>query len=129
MTDRENLYQAFSHAAWGYFFLTVDFNLGTVSISPKFVGYLLFLSAIGKLKEERRDLVLLRPLCILLGAWSFLNWGASWLGGKIDGRVIFLDLLVAAAGLYFQYQFLTDLAVLAETCQAEEDRLDVRLLR
>ena len=129
MIDRKNLHQGLSHAAWGYFFLTVDFNLGTVSIFPSFVGYLLFLSAIGKLKEERRDLALLRPLCILLASWSFLNWGASWFGGSIDGQALFLDLLIGAAGLYFQFQFLTDLAALAETYQGEEQRLDVRLRR
>ncbi|MDE6998163.1 MAG: hypothetical protein K2P04_09875, partial [Oscillospiraceae bacterium] len=70
MTDRENLYKGLSHAAWGYFFLNFDFYLGTVSIFPRFAGYLLFLSTIGKLAGERRDLLLLRPLCVLLAVWN-----------------------------------------------------------
>ena len=54
----------------------------------------------------------------------------SWGGGDIDGRILFLDLLAAAAGLYFQYQFLTDLAALAETYRpAEDNDLAVRLRR
>ena len=100
MTDRENLYKGLSHAAWGYFFLNFDFNLGTVSIFPRFAGYLLFLSAIGKLAGERRDLLLLRPLCVLLAVWNGGDWLLSWGGGDIDGHVLFLDLLMAAAGLY-----------------------------
>lgn len=121
------MYRGLSHAAWGYFFLFFDFNLGTVSIFPKFVGWLLLLSAIGKLAGERRDLLLLRPLCILLALWNGADWALSWLGTTLDGRFLFLDLLVSAAGLYFHYQFLTDMAALAEQYQAEEDDLDRRL--
>lgn len=115
MTDRENLYQGLSHAAWGYFFLNFDFNLGTVSIFPRFAGYILFFLAIKELAGERRDLNLLKPLCILLAAWGAGDWLASWAGADLDGQVLFLDLLAAAAGLYFQFQFLTDMAALVET--------------
>ena len=62
MTDRKTLYDGISHAAWGYLFLYLDINLGTVSVLPRFVGWLMFLSAIEKLKAERRDLALLRSL-------------------------------------------------------------------
>lgn len=123
------MYRGLSHAAWGYFFLNFDFNLGTVSIFPRFAGYLLFLSAIGKLRGERRDLALLRPLCVLLAVWSFVDWTFSWAGEDLDGRVLFLDLLAAAAGLYFHFQFLTDMASLAEVHQAEGGDLHRRLLR
>lgn len=128
MTDRETMYQGLSHAAWGYFFLNFDFNLGTVSIFPRFVGYILFYLAIGKLSGERRDLALLRPLCVLLGVWAGADWCMNWGGGTVDGHVLFLDLLTAAAGLYFQYQFLTDLAALAEAHRpAADNDLDRRL--
>lgn len=128
MTDRETMYQGLSHAAWGYFFLNFDFNLGTVSIFPRFVGYILFYLAIGKLSGERRDLALLRPLCVLLGVWAGADWCMNWGGGTVDGHVLFLDLLTAAAGLYFQYQFLTDLAALAEKYRPEEG-LSRRILK
>lgn len=127
--ERENLYRGLSHAAWGYFFLHIDFNLNAVSILPKFVGWLLLLSAIGKLSGERRDLALLRPLAVLLSAWSALNWLLSWAGLSANGRVPFLDLLVAATVIYFHFQFLTDMAALAEAFQPEGGDLDRRLRR
>ena len=127
--ERENIYRGLSQAAWGYFFLHFDFNLGTVSIFPRFIGFLLFPSAIGKLSGERRDLVLLRPLAALLGVWAALDWLLSWVGGTVGGHILFLDLLMAAANLYFHFQFLTDMAALAERYQPEGDDLDQRLRR
>lgn len=127
MTDRKTIYQGLSHAAWGYFFLNIDFNLGTVSVIPRFVGFLLLLSAVNKLSGHRRDLALLKPLCILLSAWNGADWLLSWFGGDADGKVLFLDLLIAAAELYFHFQFLTDMAALAETYQGEGEELDRRL--
>jgi len=130
LTERENLYNGLSNAAWGYFFLNFDFNLGTVSIFPRFVGFILFLLAIEKLSGERRDLLLLRPLGIFLAVWNAGDWVLSWFGGSIDGHVVFLDLLAAVARLYFEFQFLTDMAALAEAYRpAEDNDLDKRLRR
>lgn len=128
-TEWETLYKGASHAAWGYLFLYLDFNLGTVSILPRFVGWLLFLSAIRRLSSQRRDLDLLRPLGILLAVWNGADWLASWLGTTVDGRFLPLDLIVGAASLYFQFQFLTDCAALAAEYQPPEGELDRRLLR
>lgn len=129
MTDQRKLYTGLSDAAWGYLFLNFDFNLGTVSILPRFVGFLLIFSAIGSLSQVRRDLELLRPLCIFLTVWSGMDWLLSWRGGDVDGHIIFLDLLVAAATLYFHFQFLTDMSALAEQYKHEESDLDRRLLK
>ena len=74
MTEPNQLYTGLSQAAWGYFFMTFDFNLNGVSVLPRFVGFYLLFSAIGKLSVERRDLNLLRPLCILLTGWSGMDW-------------------------------------------------------
>lgn len=114
MVERKQLYNGLSHAAWGYFFLYFDIKLGAVSILPRFVGWLLFLSAIEKLKEARRDLTLLRPLGILLVLWSGAGWLASWAGTDVDGLFPPLDLVVTVAQMYFHFQFLTDCAALAE---------------
>ena len=50
MTDRETLYSGLSNAAWGYFLLHFNFNLGfngvRINILPEFAGFLLLLSAI-----------------------------------------------------------------------------------
>ena len=127
--DREGLYRGLSNAAWGYLFLNFDLNLGTVSVTPRFVGWLLFVAAIRDLAQERRDLALLRPLVLLLLGWSLLDWLFAWAGRSLEGQILFLDLLTAAAGLYFHYQFLTDMAALAERYQDPEDNLDRRLRR
>ena len=122
------MYRGLSHAAWGYFLLHIDFNLGTVSILPKFVGYLLLLSAIGKLSGERRDLALLRPLCILLAVWNGVDWLFSWMGADPDKLCPPLNIVISVAWLYFHFQFLTDMAALAEQYQPEGDNLDQRLI-
>ena len=127
--DNRGIYSGLSHAAWGYFFLHFDFNLNSVSIFPRFVGWLLLLSACKKLSGERRDLALLRPLSVLLAAWYALDWLLSWGGGNVNGHILFLDLLLAVAGLYFHFQFLTDMAALAERYQPEGAGLDGQLLR
>lgn len=127
MTDRETIYNGLSNAAWGYFFLYFNINLGSINILPAFVGWLLFLSAINKLKEARRDLALLRPLGILLAVWNAADWLAACFGASIGGRFLPLDLIVAAAGMYFHFQFLTDCAALAEPFSYSG--LDRRLLR
>ena len=127
MTDREKLYSGLSNAAWGYVFLTFDFNLNNVSVLPRFVGFYLLFSAIGKLSGERQNLNLLRPLCVLLTGWSGLDWLLSWLGGDVEGHILFLDLLVTVVTLYFHFQFLTDMAALSECCQPEDDNLASRI--
>ena len=129
MTDRERLCSGLSLAAWGYFFQIIDINLGTVSILPSFVGFLLILSAISELSAERRSLSLLRPLCILLAVWNGAGWLLSWVGGDLDGKILVLDLLVRVAALYFHFQFLTDMAALAERYQPEGEDLSGRLCR
>ena len=127
--ENRSIYDGLSHAAWGYFFLHFDFNLNNVSIFPRFVGWLLLLSACKKLSGERRDLALLRPLSVLLAAWHAVDWLLSWGGGDVNGHILFLDLLIAVAGLYFHFQFLTDMAALAERYQPEGTGLDGQLLR
>lgn len=128
MTDRSSLYKGVSCAAWGYLFLNLDFNLGNVSILPRFVGWLLFLRAIDELKEERRDLALLRPLGVLLALWTGADWLASWAGRDVDGHLPPLDLVVAVAQLYFLFQFLTDMAALAEARHPEGGALGRKIL-
>ena len=128
MTDRETICRGLSHAAWGYLFLNLDFNLGRVSILPRFVGYLLFLSAIRALEAERRDLGLLRRLAWFLALWTGGDWLLSWVGGDMDGHVLFLDILTGVAGIYFQFQFLTDMAALAAAYQPPGETLERQIL-
>lgn len=129
MTDREKLRSGVSNAAWGYFFLNFNINLGPLNILPAFVGWFLFQTAIEKLSGERRELKLLLPLCGLLALWGLADWGLTIFGSGLSGRFLIADLLVCVAGLYFHFQFLTDLSALADTYQKEGGDLDYRLQR
>ncbi len=127
--DRTTLARGLSNAAWGYLLIHFDINLNAVSILPSFVGYVLLLHAIRDLSAARRDLALLRPLCILLVGWNAVDWGLAWLGGDVHGWFPPLDLIVTVTVLYFHFQFLTDITVLAEQCQPQGYGLDRRLRR
>ncbi len=127
MRDKAVRYRGLTCTAWGYFFLNFDFHIGAISILPRFVGFLLLLCAINFLLQEHKDLILLRPLCVFLAVFHTANWLLSFGGQTLDGKIVFFDLLVTAAVLYFHFQFLTDLAALAETCQEDGKKLAMRL--
>lgn len=129
MVTRQALYSGAGCAAWGYFFLYFNLNLGSISVTPSFVGMLLFLSAIRALKEERRDLALLEPLGTLLMVWELGNWLLAWLGLSLSELLGIVNLVISLASLYFHFQLLTDFAALAAKYQPPEEALDRRFLR
>lgn len=128
MTHCEKLYHGLDRAAWGYFFLYFNINIGGISLLPTFVGYLLFLSAIGLLESEERELSLLRPLAILLATWHGLEWCLSLVGVELYG-LQFIDLIRNVINIYFHFQLLTNLAAIAERKQPEGLELDRKLLK
>ena len=108
-------YRGLTKIAWGYVFLHLNLNLGTLNVLPNWVGYLLFFSAIGLLEEELGELALLRPFCVLLGARELADWLAVFATGQtLMGQFFLLDALLTCIGLYFHFQLLTDLAILAD---------------
>ena len=108
-------YRALTKIAWGYVFLHLNFNLNTLNILPNWVAYLLFFAAIALLGDQLRDLALLKPFCILLGTKELADWLAVLLTGEtLVARFFLLDALLTCVGLYFHFQLLTDLAILAE---------------
>ncbi len=131
MTDLERRYAGVSCIAWGYLFNYFNFNLGTINLLPKFVAFLLFLNAIKHLKEDRRDLALLKPLGLLLGGWYAVDWCLTIFGGGLEGHFALPDVLVSALSLYFHFQLLTDCAALAAEYQKPGSRVDewLRLAR
>lgn len=129
MTDRERLYSGVSAAAWSYLFLYFNVNLGRINVLPQFVGYWLLLSAIRDLKEERRDLALLRPLGLLLLVWYLADWVLAIGGRTLSGLFPPLELIIGVAALYFHFQLFTDCAALAAAYQPPEETLDRSLLR
>lgn len=129
MTDHQKLYSGISRAAWGYFFLYFNININTVSILPSFVGYILFLSAIGLLKGEERELSLLHTLGVILALWHGAQWLMSWMDMDLDGVWQFADIIISLANLYFHFQLLTNLASVAAKYQPEGYGQDEKLLR
>ena len=128
MKDKQLLIAGTGDAAWGYFFLYFDFNLGSISILPSFVGFVLFYKAIKGLKELRRELALLEPLAVLLLAWHLTKWLLSWVGMSLDGLWQPFGLIITLASIYFHFQFLTDFAALARQ-YLPETFLSERILR
>ena len=128
MTDYQKLYNGISRAAWGYFFSYFDLNFGAVDVLPDFVGYIMFLSAINLLKDEERELSLLKPLGIILTAWAVFIWAGSFGNMQIEGMWQFTDLIIFVINLYFQFQLLTNIASIATEHQSYGYELDVKLL-
>lgn len=129
MGNFEKLRKGVKRVAWGYFFLYFELKLGTVSVTPAFVGYLLMLGAIGLMKEEVRDLGLLSAMGRVLAAWHGFQWVASLFGQSLDGLWQFGDILISLVNIYFHFQLLTGMAVIARRYQPEGDHTDARLLR
>ena len=128
MSDYEKLYHGLDRAAWAYFFLYFNINVGGVSLLPTFVGYLLFLGAIKLLEDEERELSLIRPLAVLLAIWHSLDWFLSFIGADLYG-LQFIDLIRNVINIYFHFQLLTNLASIAQRYQPEGMELDHKLLR
>lgn len=115
MSQTGNIRRALSQVAWAYLLLYLDLNLGTLNVLPDWAGYLLLFSAIGWLAGELRDLSLLRPFCVLLGIVSGVNWLAVLATGNgLTDRFFLLSAIITCVSLYFHFQLLTDLALLAE---------------
>lgn len=128
MTDYNKIYNGISKAIWGYFFLYFNINLGTISILPSFIGYILFLKSIDLLQEEERELSLLKTLDVILGIWEGIQWLANCVGYSFDGKWQFLNLIIGLVNLYFHFQFLTNLASIATKHQQENCIYDKNLL-
>jgi hypothetical protein len=107
MVDHEKLRKGIKRVAWGYFFIYFNLNIGSVSMTPAFVGYLFMLSAIGLLKSEVRDLELLPAMGRVLAAWHGFQWVASLFGQSLDGLWQFADILIGLVNIYFHFQLLT----------------------
>lgn len=92
------------------------------------VGRLFHWRAVLLLKEERGELALLQPLLLLMTAADVervaLLLGTGGILADLSRQVPFLRLLAVSAELYFHYQFLGDLSLLAEVYQRGRERED-----
>lgn len=138
MTDYTKVYYGISKSIWGYFFLyinlTINIGNGSISLLPSFVGYILFLKAIDLLKDEERELSLLKTLGIILAVWNVIEWLANCIGYAFGGKWQFITLITGLLNLYFHFQFLTNLASVAtkhqqENCIYDKDLLTCRTVQ
>ncbi len=129
MIDYEKIYDGISKAIWGYFFLYFDINLGTISILPSFIGYILFLKAIDLLEEEERELSLLKSLGLILVVWDVVEWLADCIGYSFDSKWQFITLIIGLVNLYFHFQFITNIASIATKHQQDDCVFDEKLLK
>lgn len=141
MTHYDNLTRGIGKAAWGYFFVFLSFRLNftgvfsdytnTINLIPDFIGYYLFLAAIRVLEEEEKEVALLRVPCFILAVWSWAEWVFEAFFPSFNQQndlAVIAILLIRTISLYFHFQFLTNLASLAEKYQPSGCRYDARLL-
>ena len=131
MNPEQNvLYRGVSRIAWSYLFAFFNLNLGSLNILPDWMAFALIYGALDLLAEEERELPLLKPFCILLGAVSGVDWLSFLLtGAEFTGRFFLLSALITCVALYFHFQLLTDLAALADRRSGEGGRSPLEIGR
>lgn len=125
----DNLYRGISKMAWGYVFIFFHFNIGTLDILPDFVGFLLFLSAIGLLQEVEPELALLRPFGIVLVIYHIIEWLSQLFSVNWGNVSQFVSIVLCIVSIYFQFQMQTNLASIAMKYQSGDVGFDEKLLR
>ncbi len=124
---KENeLYRAIRKIAWGYLFLHIDFNLGTIDILPSWVGYIFFLQSLSVIAKEEESAKLLAPLGKFLAAAEGLFWvNKGVLGGYFNFYLV--SIVISVISLYFHFQFLTNLSDIAKKYECKEEKTILNL--
>lgn len=112
--DTETLTGGVEAVSYGFVFMCLSLHLSRLDIFPDWVGYLLFREAIDKLKGYEPDLLLLKPLTTVLAVYDAACWLAELSGFHVTFMAV--EAVAAVVGLYFNYQFMTDLGNLAVRC-------------
>lgn len=118
MMSYQNLKSSISKFAWGYFFLYININLGTLNILPAFVGYFLFLSSIKDLQIEEKSIALLKPFGIILLIWKAVCWSLDLF--SLSNSLVFITLITSIIEIYFHFQALTNIASIAKKSNSKE---------
>lgn len=119
MTTYEDVYKSITRAILGYIFISLNFNIGTINLIPAFIGYLFFLSAIKLIENSKKELSLLRIPLIILTVFSAVDWVLAMFGISVTSISYIISIIVSVLSLYFHFQFLTNIAYIAELCQRE----------
>ena len=128
--DKQNLCSAIKKIGWGYIFLHINLSFNTVSITPNWVAYILFVQALPALGEEEESVNLLKPLGILLGVLEGIYWiNTGFFGGALPAQIT--SVITSVISLYFHFQLLTNLASIAGKygCSQEKKLLTLRTVK
>ena len=130
----EYLAYKIGHIGWGYIFMYLDVNLGTIDILPSWAGYLFILSALPVLSEYEKSAALLRNLAILLTGWAVLEWvmnifGITSAAGSMGTLINIAATIIGVVSIYFHFQMLTNLAEIAGQLGLDERKERLLKLR
>ena len=113
MEERKQLSRALRKIFWGYIFLYFDINLGTLDLLPAAISFWLFYQAIRDcLEKEEEATKLLKSLCIILGIYRLID--EFMVMFQIPVELFLVEEIMAVLALYFHFQFLTNLANIAD---------------
>lgn len=127
MNETGRYYSAITKIAWGYIFILVHIKINTMDLLPDFAGYAMMLYSLTLLKDKCKNIMLLRPLAIVLIIWSTISWVQTSFGLQLP--LAYVGFIVQIIELYFNFQMLTDLSQLAAEYQSDEKHIDKKLLR
>lgn len=107
-----NYLDAIGKISWGYIFIYISLNLGTVNIFPAWVGFLLIYLALGAVTAMEPSAKLLKPFALLLMAEDLAEWALNIFSMTPD--LYWIDVFASVIILYFHFQLLTNLSNIAE---------------
>lgn len=132
MIDKNEMSKAIGGIAWGYVFIHMHLNLGTIDILADWIGYFMIVKALGVVGKCEESALLLKNPGLAITVWIFITWAINILqlspSGFIYGTI---DMIFSILILYFHFQLLTNLADVAETynCSHKSGLLVLRNLR
>ena len=126
MTDYKELSNKIRRVGWGFVFILFDINIGTVSILPKWAGYMMIISALPVLASQVPSAKLLKPLGVALAVYSGAEWAMKII--SLDYSLAVLSVLIMCILVYFNFQLFTNLAEIAEkhSCPQQKGLLKLR---
>lgn len=126
MTDYKELSKKIRRVGWGFVFILFDINIGTVSILPKWIGYMMIISALPVLASQVPSAKLLKPLGVALAIYSGAEWAMKII--SLDYSIAVISVLIMCILVYFNFQLFTNLAEIAEkhSCPQQKGLLKLR---
>ncbi len=125
---QNNISKSISKIAWGFIFVLIHINIGTVDILPDFVGYIFMLSAINELTAESKTISQLKPFGMILAVWNTVTWILKIFSYGIT-VLTFINILGVIINIYFTFRLLTECSMIAKKYQAENEALDKKIIR